>query len=278
MQTSILETSQGNIEYSISGHGSPIVIIHGGHSHAQEILTHKYLDPTLFTIICPSRPGYGNTPLQNHHSISSAVDIIAALLKTLPYDSFGVIGISAGGPIAIALTASKKTVVNKLVLASAVSKNWLTIKDRNYKIGKVIFHPYIESLTWRLVRIGIRLFPTLLIKQMAKDLTTKKIISITPEELKDMTTLLNSQRSKQGFLVDIHHQPNQELLTQIIVPTLIVHSENDVAVNISHAHFAKENISHAILHTFQNKWGHLIWIGQDARKINQHISTFLLEE
>ena len=62
---------------------------------------------------------------------------------------------------------------------------------------------------------------------------------------------------------DLDQTIDQETLKRIECPTLILHSENDNQVDISHAQNAKNNIKGSKLVTFNNRWGHLLWLGTD---------------
>ena len=53
-----------------------------------------------FGVICPSRPGYGRTPLGKEKTSAEAADQIAALLDTLKIEKVVASGISGGGPAA----------------------------------------------------------------------------------------------------------------------------------------------------------------------------------
>ena len=49
------------IEYSLVGKGEPILIFHGGHSNCIEEFGYKSLLDNGYSIITPSRAGYGST-------------------------------------------------------------------------------------------------------------------------------------------------------------------------------------------------------------------------
>lgn len=80
------------------------------------------------------------------------------------------------------------------------------------------------------------------------------------QELKQMTLLM---RSYKGFDNDLDQTIDQETLKRIECPTLIFHSENDNAVEISHPRNTKNNINGSKLVTFNNHSGHLLWLGTD---------------
>src|SRR5262249_37843434 len=53
-------------------------------------------------IIGIDRPGYGNAPAEPNHTLRSVAESTAALMDDLGVDRFAVIGVSGGGPYALA--------------------------------------------------------------------------------------------------------------------------------------------------------------------------------
>ena len=151
-------TRFGIIEYTSVGEGKPIVFIHGGHSSCKEILAHKGFDTSKFQLLTPSRPGYGKTPLANNRTPRKAAKLIIELLKSLAIDKVIVYGISAGGLTALKLAEEYPDYVEKLILASAVTKKWLDPKDLIYKTAQIVFSPRIEGITWGMVRFFSKVF------------------------------------------------------------------------------------------------------------------------
>lgn len=83
MNSEILNTRRGNIEYVSIGKGIPILFVHGGHSNCHEKLCHKGFDVEKFQLITPSRPGYGKTSLNGNKTPKQAADLIIELLNYL---------------------------------------------------------------------------------------------------------------------------------------------------------------------------------------------------
>ncbi len=266
MFAKLLNTSHGTIEYSIRGQGTPILILHGGHSNARETLTHKGIDPNSFCIITPSRPGYGKTSLFGNESPRQAAAFLVLLMDHLQFDSFMVIGISAGGPTAIALAAIFPQKVTRLLLISAVTKRWLSPQDNTYRKAQKLFHPAVEAGTWRLLRIMLMVFPRLLAKTMFTELSSAPRPRLRWEDIVALKTMLRQQRSHRGFITDLEHNLPKNLITQIHAPTVIIHSKNDNSVGLDHPKHAATSIKDATLIWLDNEWGHLIWIGKDQRK------------
>jgi len=275
MEIRIEPTAYGNIEFSIYGAGYPILFLHGGHSNAKETLTHKHIDPTKFILITPSRPGYGRTTLNNNESPIEAAKQIMELMNKLGFDKFNVIGISAGGLTAIALVALNPDRINKFVMASSISKKWLRPEDELYQRAKKTFSPNVEKYTWGLLHLGVRLFPKAIVKKMATELTTVEITDIAKDEVSDIKTMLLRQRSKSGFVTDIDQDLDERLLEKIKTPTLILHSKNDMAVSAEHPKHAAKKIEESELVWVENKWGHLLWAGQESKLIIDRINLFL---
>jgi pimeloyl-ACP methyl ester carboxylesterase len=264
MTTSIIDTVKGKIEYSMIGEGKTILVVHGGHVNCKETIFQKGLDVNKFCIITPSRPGYGKTPLTRFNkSPGGTADLFIALLDALKIPNVIVMGISAGGLTALEIAARHPSRVVKLILMSALTKKWFVETDKLYKAGKKAFAPKIEKLTWLLYRLLFSLIPTVMTKVMFRELSSYRPIKFTDNEVRELKQMTMHMRSGSGFCNDLDQTIEPEILSKIACSTLILHSENDNAVDLSHPNNAKNYISNAQLMTFKNRWGHLLWIGID---------------
>jgi pimeloyl-ACP methyl ester carboxylesterase len=118
----IIETRKGKIEFSRNGEGSPILYLHGSLSNCNENIG---LDPLIdagYSIIVPSRPGYGKTPLNSGISAEQASDLMNELLECLNINIADVIAVSGGGLTGLYFASKYPGKVRKLLLESAVSK------------------------------------------------------------------------------------------------------------------------------------------------------------
>ena len=182
-QAILADTSVGKIEYTDVGQGQVIVFLHGGHSNCFETISHKGFDLTKYRLITPSRPGYGSTPLEKNESPRQAAKLILSLLEQLSIDHVTAYGISAGGLTAIEMAALDHKKVTKLVLASAVTKEWLDKNGSMYKTAKLMFSPRMESFIWSTVRFFSRLFPKLIAANFYPQFTTQKAKDLRKEEI-----------------------------------------------------------------------------------------------
>ncbi|MCR8845638.1 alpha/beta hydrolase [Paenibacillus sp. SC116] len=269
------------IEYSIINKGgNPILVMHGGHSNCNEEFGYAELEQQGYSILTPSRPGYGKTSPNNGLNLSTACKSYIELLNHLKLDKVHVIGISAGGPSAIYFTSKYQARVKSLTLQSAVSKEWLTPKDKEYKAAKILFRPLLEKYTWKLLSSMVNIFPKIIFKQMAPSFSklpyAKFKSLIRDEDINKFKKMIERQRSGQGFFIDLSQTGNITLsdLQSVKCPTLILHSQNDGAVSIEHAYNAHNHISDSKL-CILNTWGHLIWLGQGVEEMNIELLGFL---
>ncbi|WP_096274455.1 alpha/beta fold hydrolase [Paucisalibacillus globulus] len=276
----ILSTEGLSMEYSIIGKGEPILVMHGGHSNCLEEFGYEALVESGYSIITPSRPGYGGTSKEIGESLNTACDYYVRLIDYLKINKVHLLGISAGGPSAIFFASKYPERVRTLTLQSAVTKTWLTKKDKEYKAARILFHPRVENFTWGLISSINNVFPKFIFKQMFSSFSSLSYANAKEKILQDdveaVRKMNNRQRSGYGFMIDLI-QVNDitiEDLKGIKCPTLIMHSKHDSSVPIEHPNFAHKNIPTSEL-CILNSWGHLIWLGKSSHEINSRLCEFL---
>ncbi|MGY0431484.1 alpha/beta fold hydrolase [Bacillus rugosus] len=268
------------LEYSVTGKGAPILVLHGGHSNCYEEFGYTALIEHGYSIITPSRPGYGRTSKEMGKNLASACRFYVKLLDHFQIDSVHVIAISAGGPSGICFASHYPERVSTLTLQSAVTKEWLTPKDTEYKVGRILFRPPVEKWMWKLTSSLVNAFPRLMFRVMSPQFSTlsfQRIKSMMVEKDIEAFRKMNSkQRSGKGFLLDLSQTASfsSKELQAITCPVLIMQSVYDGFVDLSHAHHAKKHIPDATLHLLHS-WGHLIWLGKEAAETDRIILEFL---
>ncbi|WP_066189875.1 alpha/beta fold hydrolase [Gracilibacillus timonensis] len=270
------------IEYSVTGKiGTPVLVMRGGHSNCHEEFGYSFLIKNGFTIITPSRAGYGKTSKEMGEDLSKACAYYVKLLDYLKMDKVHLLAISAGGPSGLYLASHYPERVKTLTLQSAVTKEWLTPEDNIYKIAQTLFRPPIEKITWKLVSRMSNLFPTFMFKMMApsfSNLSNKKIKSKRFDtDMEAIQRMNNRQRSVYGFLIDLSTKEiTIKNLQAITCLTLIMHSRHDGAVPLEHASYADQHIPHSQLCLLET-WGHLIWLGHGSEQVNEKLVEFLTD-
>lgn len=264
MKVSTTTTENGTIEYSLHGQGKTLLIVHGGHINCRETIFQKGLDPDKFCFLTPSRPGYGNTPLTEvNKTPKGSAELYMALLDKLQLNKVTVIGVSAGGLTALEIAANFPDRVENLVLMSALTKKWFTETDKTYRGGKIIFNPKIERPTWVFYKLFFTLTPKFMTRVMFKALSKYRPVEYTQTEFQELKQMTINMRSGQGFYNDLDQNIDQTILSKIFCPTLITHSNTDNQVDVSHAVNAKDKINNSRLTTFNNRWGHMLWFGDE---------------
>lgn len=276
----ILKIKDSTLEYSLIGEGQAILVMHGGHSNCYEEFGYQVLIDHGFSLITPSRPGYGNTSKELGDSIEIACDAYLQLMDHLQIDQIHVLAISSGGPSGIHFAARYPERVLSLLLESAVTKEFLRPSDKEYKMAQILFRPSIEKFTWRLLRLFTNLFPGFIFKQMASSFSILPFQAVhratTNQDIEAFRQMNNRQHSGKGFFIDLVQTSNSNTreLQAITCPTLIVHSRNDGAVPLEHPWHAHEYISHSQLYLVET-WGHLIWIGEGSKEVDTLVIEFL---
>ncbi|KON90077.1 hydrolase [Sporosarcina globispora] len=276
----LLSVDGASIEYSVIGKGEPIFVFHGGHSNCNEEFGYKALVDNGYSIITPSRAGYGSTSKELGKSLTVACEYYVKLLDHLRIEQVHIIAISAGGPTGIRFASLFPERVKSLILESAVSKEWLTPKDLEYKAAHIIFRPSIEGLTWKVLGFFNNSFSKLMFNMMSSQFSSlsKEDIKqrIADSDIEEFKKMNNRQRSGNGFLIDI--KQTKELTVQdfkcISCPALILHSKNDGFIQLEHPYYAHENIPHAEIREIDS-WGHLIWIGKLSSERDKQLISFL---
>lgn len=130
----IIETfsSEGiSIEYSIIGEAVPIFVMHGGHSNCNEEFGYKALVENGYSVITPSRAGYGGTSKEVGKNLSIACEYYLMLLDDLDIGKVHLLAISAGGPSGIYLLQNIQSVLVLLHCNPQLQKNGLFQRIKN---------------------------------------------------------------------------------------------------------------------------------------------------
>jgi len=265
------------IEYSRIGTGTPVLIMHGGHSNCYEEFGYASLLKYGFELITPSRAGYG---LTTPAPLEEAISRYAELLEHLGIDEVHVIGISAGGPSAITFARLFPEKVRTLTLQSAVTSKWLTKEHTEYKAAQVMFRPILERATWKILSTAGTMLPNLAFRPMFFSLSTLSYAEgkhlVLKEDIDEVRKMNCRQRSGAGFLLDLKSPAllRETDLARIECPVLIQASHHDRSVSTAHAYFAKAHMPSATLN-FYNTWGHLIWLGRGSERVKEDVAAFL---
>lgn len=272
MAQQVAPTARGPIEYRLEGRGPVVMVLNGGHCSRDTRLSHERLAAHGFSVLTPSRPGYDATPARVGRSAPEAAGALAALLEALGIPEVAVIGISAGGPTALAFARQHPGRTRRLVLESAVTLPW----DAALKRRARLLFGRAEGLTWALVRLGLRVAPGPTLRAMLQELTTlpagEVLARMAPADLAFVRAMLATSRSGEGFLLDLEH--TAERIADIAAPALILYSPHDASVPQAHALRAARELPQCALAAVPAD-SHLIWIGPHAEEVWRRRLAFL---
>jgi pimeloyl-ACP methyl ester carboxylesterase len=273
MSQKIAQTAKGPIEYRLEGSGPTVVVLNGGHCSRETRLSHEKLAEQGFSVLTPSRPGYDSTPSEVGKSAQAAADALAALLDTLQIATVDVIGISAAGPTTLAFVQQHPNRVRKLVLESAVTTDWDEQTKRRSRTG----FGRAAKVTWAVMHLMFRLFPTVIIKALLHDLTVLDVNMvmkrISSDDLVFIKRMIQTSQASTGFLHDIEHKVDN--LATITKPVLVMYSPNDATVSPKNARRIANEIATCELYEVPSDT-HLIWIGPSAKDVWQKRLSFLM--
>jgi pimeloyl-ACP methyl ester carboxylesterase len=277
LPTMVAQLDVGPVEYRWEQRGNAtVVVFHGGHVRAGLAVGEDGFAEAGYTILAPSRPGYGRTPLTTGTTVTRFADVTRALCEHLGITKVAaVVGTSGGGPTAVAMAARHPDLVDRLILQSAVGP--LPYPDRRTRVGaKVMFAAATEPATWGLMRVLLRHAPDATLRMLLGSLSTlparNVMAGLNSEQRTDLATLFSRMRSGRGFLNDLRTTP--DITADVSQPTLVIATRHDGGVPFAHAQALTAAIRHARL-VESHADSHLIWLAHDWPNIAETIRIFL---
>jgi pimeloyl-ACP methyl ester carboxylesterase len=265
-----------DIEYALTRAGDCLaVIFHGGHLRAELEFGQEAFLEAGWSVLQPSRPGYGRTALAAGPDPAADSDRIADLCRRLGFGNVCAVGISGGGPTAMTFAANHPEIVRGAVFESAVSfEPW---PDTLTRIGgRFLFSPVLEGGTWATTRAMLRLFPGATLRFMMRSLSSlppsAAVGRMSTQDRTRLIVLLSRMRSSHGFVNDL--RPGDAVAEEIPLPALVLASRNDAAVPTRHAHAIADSFARSSL-VWVDTDSHLLWFGPHADREREAVRGFL---
>ncbi len=268
------------VEYRlVPGHRGCVVVFHGGHLRAGSSTGAAALVAAGYTVLVPSRPGYGRTPMAAGPGPAEFAATTARLCSHLGLEQvLAVVGISAGGPTAVAMAALHPERVHALVLHSARSSLPFP-SGATRAVARVAFDPRLEAGSWALTRRLMRSAPEAGLRLMMGSLSTlparQVVEDLTPHERSVLVDAFADMRSGSGFLADVRQPVDPALERQVTQPTLVVASRTDGQVGWHHAEQLARTIPRATVWASPSL-SHLVWFGSGGPATDQRTEDFLV--
>jgi pimeloyl-ACP methyl ester carboxylesterase len=276
-EVKVCETEKGIVEYTLAGEGPVVLIVHGGHGSCRYDFKQQMLIDNGFSVLMPTRPGYGGTPIESGKTAEATADLFAALLKALGIDRVSVIGNSAGGPVSLEFAKRYPQLTEKLILEAAVVKPWFHRFTPQYYGVKVLFHPGRQKRFWKNLRGKLRDNETKTLVNNIRRFTKlrpKDVLgNMSREDIQCLKKyMVTGNDSGNGFVYDVEHRARD--IDRISCPTMIIHSKNDGCIPFSHAEYANRQIRNSEMYAAPTE-SHFVYVGPGSDEVLAKRMEFL---
>ena len=268
----------GYAEYG-DAQGAPVLAIHGTPgSRFMFALTDKAARARGLRILAPERPGYGLSDYVRSESLLQTAGELKAFADALGVDELAVIGVSGGGPFAIAATSAMLERVALLALVSPVGP----IADcktrlRMSRTHRLIFtrmgrsDPACAAFFWS-VRTLVHFSPAIAYKALMQRVSpSDRALLARPEVRANLQTALREglRPGIAGARQDLRQfcGPWRLVLEEIDVPSIVWQGSDDTIVPPAAAYYLAEALPNCRLDVIQGA-GHYWVFGQFERVLD----------
>ena len=140
------------LKFRKSGHGAPLVILHGLYGASDNWISIARKLEGRFTIFLPDLRNHGHSPHTSSHTYQDMVDDLHLFFNDHHITSAIVLGHSMGGKVAMMFAAEYPELVTGLIVADIAPKSY-NLNDRPYKT--VLEHELILGLMEELNLVAV---------------------------------------------------------------------------------------------------------------------------
>jgi 2-hydroxy-6-oxonona-2,4-dienedioate hydrolase len=275
-RSTIISSPFGDIEYTVGGHGPPVLVVHGGGGGYDqgELLIEAVLGDE-FLWISPSRFGYLGSSLPDGATWDHQAHAYAYLLDHLGIEKVAVVALSQGGPSALLLAALHPKRVSSLIcLSCGVVASTSAEQAAATEKGDLLRTVFARDYTyWPISKYFKRRLMGVL---GASDAV---VADLTPQERSLVERIIDYMNPaaprSAGVILDNTAVLPGERIASITAPTLIVHATDDLLQLYHNAEFAAATIPGARLMSFETG-GHVVVVVQReaiGAAVRRHIRT-----
>lgn len=215
IESGYIEVPNGRLYYEKTGQGAPIVLLHDGLQH-RTLWNHQFPSwGNRYTLIRYDRRGYGDSPAATE--LFSDVDDLLTVFDKLGIDKAVLIGVSAGGRLALDFAAAHQERLTGLVVVSGVVRGM----------------PLTDHFTTRAGRITTAMYGDL--KKLSDYYVNEDPYEIwegNPQVRAELQQLMkgydNNLPAMFSRLQQAPERPTIEALGEFTVPTLVMIGDRDL--------------------------------------------------
>jgi pimeloyl-ACP methyl ester carboxylesterase len=287
VQSEVVQTAAGPIEYFSVGEGPAILGMHGTPGGFDQVaLIGGTVKARGFRIVGWSRPGYLGTPLEVGRTPAEQADAAAALLDTLGIDRVCIYGASGGGPATYTFAARHSDRTWAMVTECAISKRF---GDDLSPLQRMLLRAAVNGLTVPIFDWLANRFPDTLARQVIRVEGTldrrsarafSSQVNADPAKAAFVTGLFQTLNPlslrKVGLLNDLDQfeRIDRLPLEQVECPALVIHGTHDSDVGFEHGEFAARSIRGAEFVAVEGGT-HLLWVARQAEELQARRLNFL---
>ncbi len=274
----VARTKAGLIEYTLQERGPVVLRLTGSMEDCESPGGRDALLAAGFSILTPSRPGYGKTPLSAGRTAAEAADAMVALMDALGISTADVIAESCGGPTAICLAARHPGRVRKLVLEEAVSRYMKDLDPKGFETRKKFYesqYGYMSLMLKVLARVAPRSLARVTMSIFGTHDPDEAVKRMSEAEIDGLCRFYLRWQPSWGRAAsnDMEHGAEGATLNAIKAPTLIVHSREDAAIPFAVAEYSHAGIAGSELWEAPT-WSHMM-SGPGAAAVDAKVVEFL---
>ncbi len=267
----LLNSSLGPIEYTLKGENGPVLLyIHGTPGGYDQTIepTHAY------RVLTPSRPGFLRTPLSVGKTPNEQAKAYKELIDHLNIDKVLVMGVSGGGPSSLEFAARYPEKTLGLISFEAVSYSEdFTEKDAQFIQSSDI------GLWVQLILMSFFGDEKLASIMFPNPKNRERLLSDT-KKVEDLKRVIWSvwplSMRREGLINDYEQFTNLSAPLEVIKsPTLVIHGDEDISVDIDHAKESLKRIENSEL--FVVKEGDHMMHATHPEEIEAQIEAFVVK-
>jgi pimeloyl-ACP methyl ester carboxylesterase len=246
----VVATPRGLVEMASAGAGDAVLLVHGSPGDWRQLLPLAEDLADRFQVMLVSRPGYGRTPLGANRTAAEQAALFVGMLDALGIDGAAVVGVSGGGPAAVALAAAFPSRVTSVVLCCAVAPEMVRVPRAMRAATLPGVGEVLASLDRRL---GVR-----------PSVVERAVAGLTPDERRryDADPALRADVERfvadrprgrtalAGIRNDVAQFGRPRAPFVVTAPTLVLHGDTDPTVALGHARFHAAAIPGAVVEVY----------------------------